>query len=43
MSKMLTAGMLGFLVGVKMRKCTGQMCTRQPPRKLKMKPNQAME
>ncbi len=29
MSKMLTAGMLGFLVGVKMRKCTGQMCTRQ--------------
>ena len=29
MSKMLTAGMLGFLVGVKMRRCTGKMCTRQ--------------
>ena len=29
MSKILTAGMLGFLAGVKMRKCTGKMCTRQ--------------
>lgn len=29
MSKCLTAGMLGFLLGVKCRKCTGKMCHNQ--------------
>lgn len=29
MSKCLTAGMLGFLIGVKCRKCSGKMCSAQ--------------
>ncbi len=27
MSKCLTAGMIGFLLGVKCRKCSGRMCS----------------
>ncbi len=29
MKKCLTAGMLGFLIGVKCRQCSGKMCSTQ--------------
>lgn len=29
MNKCLTAGMVGFLIGVKCRRCTGKMCSTQ--------------
>ncbi len=33
MSKCITAGMIGFLVGVKCRKCAGKMCNNQLKKK----------
>lgn len=33
MNKCLTAGMIGFLVGIKCRRCMGKMCTAQLKKK----------